>query len=532
MTKRAVCIGIDEYEPYDVHPLKGCVNDAKDWKDILKNKFGFEEVTRLPNNDSTKSNIKNAFKEMIMASRRDDVAVLTLSCHGTWVTDTEQADEPDHRDEAFMAYDGKIIVDDDIRRIIEIMKSGVNLTVIIDSCYSGSGTRSQILNPNNLELTGIRYTPRAKEHFSDMIPLKPIEKRFLSPGLDSQQSNMKEILITACESNEVCYETSENGRYNGALTHEAIRIINENHKLTYRQFHERLRQRLPSDQYPQYPQLEGSYINKNLQLFSTAQKQLFDWAGTCIIFNSVFQKKRWILTPKDQHGNVRKSIPTDVREFICEQDNQKIKKIIKELIDNEGLPQNRDEGSFDKRANIIWKWIAENIKYELDAKAQRILDFWQFPAETLALGEGDCEDCAFLLASLLIASGISPFCVRVVFGKVCFPDGNEVGHCWPVYRSESGSWIILESTLDKVPVNWGNYFADELADENTKPRYSPSICFNQFHLWSIDTGSEIKDIDTEKEEEQEVEAYVKNIIPKNLKEYRDRKRLITSIKLY
>ena len=37
---------------------------------------------------------------------------------------------------------------------------------------------------------------------------------------------------------------------------------------TYRQFYERLRQKLPSSRYPQCPQLEGKDINKNLQLFS------------------------------------------------------------------------------------------------------------------------------------------------------------------------------------------------------------------------------------------------------------------------
>ena len=69
------------------------------------------------------------------------------------------------------------------------------------------------------------------------------------------------------------------------------------------------------------------------------------------------------------------------------------------------------------------------------------------------LKKGDCEDSSFLLATLLLASGISDHCVRVVLGKVISADGVG-GHAWVVYQNENGVWCLLESTLDSVPKIW------------------------------------------------------------------------------
>ena len=216
---------------------------------------------------------------MIGNSQHGDVAVFTLSSHGTWVSDEHPSDEPESRDEAFMAHDGEIIVDDELRRIIETIKPGVNLTVIIDSCYSGSGTRAQQIEYYQDATTDpyeTRYTAPSKEKLANNVNLIHVKKKFLAPESNSQESNsqesnLNEILITACASYEICYETFRNGRFNGAMTNEAIRIMREYPRQTYRQFHERLRQYLPSNRYPQRPQLEGSDINKSLQLFSGRQ---------------------------------------------------------------------------------------------------------------------------------------------------------------------------------------------------------------------------------------------------------------------
>lgn len=196
----------------------------------------------------------------------------------------------------------------------------------------------------------------------------------------------------------------------------------------------------------------------------------YNWEGDIIIQDSIIEKKRFVI------GGGKKQIRTDIREWISFEDNNILKEIIKGLEKN-GLPKTKNPGDFDKRAWTIWDFVAKNLRYVPDPVKQRKEDFWLFPPEIHTLGKGDCEDGSFLLASLLIASGISPFCVRVVIGEVLDRKGGTSGHCWPVYRNEAGEWCILETTLEKAPA----YFpeADRLVN------YIPYYCFNNFHLWAI-----------------------------------------------
>ena len=68
---------------------------------------------------------------------------------------------------------------------------------------------------------------------------------------------MPEILITGCSDSEYSYDAEFDGRPNGAMTALALRVIQQNPNATYREFHAALRVLLPSEDYPQSPQLEG-----------------------------------------------------------------------------------------------------------------------------------------------------------------------------------------------------------------------------------------------------------------------------------
>lgn len=208
----------------------------------------------------------------------------------------------------------------------------------------------------------------------------------------------------------------------------------------------------------------------------------YDWAGSRILHYTEIPSKRRVI------GNEDVLIPTDLREWIAPLDSQVTKKVIASL----GLPHTKKPGEFDKRVWTVWKYVAENIEYRADEISQRKADFWQFPAETLALGKGDCEDCAFLLASLLLASGISPFCVRIVLGELTGEDGRKGGHSWVIYKHEKGRWVVLESTLDVLPKHWP--LADDLAREISVPRYYPDICLNQQHVWTIGRQRRIRNV--------------------------------------
>jgi hypothetical protein len=227
--------------------LKGCVNDAKDWSALLQG-LGFE-VSMMLDSLATRKNVKAALQGLVNTTNAGDIAVFTYSGHGTQVSDAN-SDEGDPYDEAIYLYDGTVI-DDDLRVILQGIHPQATLVVISDSCFSGSVTRE----------AGEKATPR-------FIPPtvstagKTARRSFLLP-----EANMPEILITGCSDSEYSYDAEFDGRPNGAMTALAIRVIKQNPDVTYREFYASLRGLLPSKDYPQSPQLEGSDANKDRKLF-------------------------------------------------------------------------------------------------------------------------------------------------------------------------------------------------------------------------------------------------------------------------
>jgi hypothetical protein len=244
--KKALCVGINNY-PGTSNYLQGCVNDANDWSGLL-NGLGFE-ISLLLDSQATRQNIKTSLNTLIASAGESDVIVFTYSGHGTQVVDIN-GDEGDTYDEAIYVYDGTIL-DDELRVIIDAMNPKATLVVVSDSCFSGTVTR---LVPDN---TKPRFMP-AKNISADRV----VRQRFLLP-----EANMPEILISGCSDSEYSYDADINGRYNGAMSAMALKVIKQNPNVSYNEFYSSLRKLLPSAEYPQTPQLEGSAGHKNALLF-------------------------------------------------------------------------------------------------------------------------------------------------------------------------------------------------------------------------------------------------------------------------
>ncbi|RPI47796.1 MAG: caspase family protein [Chloroflexi bacterium] len=244
--KRAVCVGINNY-PGIFNDLNGCVNDAKDWSAWLQG-LGFDASLML-DSQATRTNVKAALQGLINVTSAGDIAVFTYSGHGTQVVDAG-SDEGDPYDEAICLYDGNVI-DDELRIILQGIHPQATLVVISDSCFSGSVTR----------IAGEKAVPRF------IPPMVSMEGRIARQPFLLPEADMPEILITGCSESEYSYDAEFNGRPNGAMTALALRVIQQNPNATYREFHIALRALLPSEDYPQSPQLEGSDANKDRILF-------------------------------------------------------------------------------------------------------------------------------------------------------------------------------------------------------------------------------------------------------------------------
>ena len=249
--KKALCVGINNY-PGFTNDLKGCVNDANDWEVILAH-AGFS-VDKVLDSDATRQTILNKLDSLIVNAQPDDEIVFTYSGHGTSVTDKND-DEGDGYDEALVAYDGNI-VDDELRVVLQKARMGVHITVIADSCFSGTVTRALMSDKARP-----RYLITEK-----IPPTATLKKKLLS------DEDMVEILITGCSDSEYSYDAEINGRWNGAMTAYATSVMKNGQ--TYNEFYTHLRKLLPSDDFPQTPQLEGSDANKNRTVFATNEKPL------------------------------------------------------------------------------------------------------------------------------------------------------------------------------------------------------------------------------------------------------------------
>lgn len=197
-----------------------------------------------------------------------------------------------------------------------------------------------------------------------------------------------------------------------------------------------------------------------------------NWAGEAIVRDTIVYDKRVVI------GSSGILIPTDIRDWLSHTQSKVIARALQEM----SLPPSRDAGTFDMRAWLIWDYVARSIDYVTDKSSFGLEDLWLFPEETLMLGKGDCEDSSFLLASLLLASGISEQCVRVVMGRVASPAGA-YGHAWVVYQCESGQWCMMETTLESAPTQLTP--ADPFTLPGNQYQYQPQFCLNSSHLWSM-----------------------------------------------
>lgn len=268
MTKKALCVGINDY-PNVNNDLNGCVNDAKAWADLLVGHYGFApaDVTLLLDAQATKANIMSALTKMVSEAQPGDVLVFTNSSHGTYVVDTD-GDEKTY-DEALCPYDCRVnlIVDDELRELFATLADGVNLTVILDSCFSGTATR---LDPS---LTPDHYLERfidpgcldrAAWRSDVLLRAKP------SANTKYPESAMPDVLLSGCSEHEKSGDAMIDGVYHGVMTHYALKAVREaDFRIRLKDLVVRVNELIAEEtNHSQTPQLEGRDANKASYLFS------------------------------------------------------------------------------------------------------------------------------------------------------------------------------------------------------------------------------------------------------------------------
>jgi hypothetical protein len=234
----------------------------------------------------------------------------------------------------------------------------------------------------------------------------------------------------------------------------------------------------------------------------------WNWDGDVIVHRPIVPSSRPVVGTTS--GN---EYDIDVREFLVTENNAMIQKTLREDISDyiKTLPggdlnlfQSKQVHSFDYRAFVISSYVSENIAY----KSKKGEDPWQFPDETLFLKCGDCEDRAFLIASLLIGAGISPYNIRVALGKIKMSKGythREFDHMWVMYKNEEGRWMLIEplkSILSqkkqkKISAKQNRLELKNLVlqESPATAEYYPAFLFNDRHLWAVTDYKQRKSFD-------------------------------------
>ncbi len=299
--RRALLVGVNQFQFLPNATLKGCVNDTFDFAALLKDTLHFsdDDITLLHDAQATKVNILSNLTTLVAAAKAGSVKyiVFLMSSHGTQVPDIS-GDEADQADEAFCPHDlqqngdqwdtDHVIIDDELHDLFVQLPDDVLLECYFDTCHSGTGLRP-------IDLMGFPDRPKPRylppPTFTAFDRLRALPARGLAdlregthrvakpkralPGINDPGSSSKtlvdtvsteshHILWAGCRSDQTSADATFNGRPNGAFTYYYLQAIRSTqNKQPRRKVLQLVRDALKTGGYDQTVQLEADATNRN-----------------------------------------------------------------------------------------------------------------------------------------------------------------------------------------------------------------------------------------------------------------------------
>ena len=227
----AVLVGINKYKRPG-NDLEGCLNDIYDSaKFILSKDWDQTKIVVLKDSMATKKAMVEALQWLIATGGKE--LLFHYSGHGSQVPYSGK-DEPDHRREILCPYDCDDFWDDPLddktlKAIFAGKRAASNLTVILDCCHSGGGTR--IIDPS----LPTQHKPKSKFRLAPMeidgdMRKAPLNRLAVKQRFDTREvvASMNHVLYAACRDNETAADSVIGGRPNGAWTWGIMRAAGKN----------------------------------------------------------------------------------------------------------------------------------------------------------------------------------------------------------------------------------------------------------------------------------------------------------------
>jgi hypothetical protein len=228
--KLALLVGINQYP--DI-PLKGCVTDVNLQQQLLIHRFGFnpQDIVLLTNEKATRQGILTAFEEhLIKQAKPNDVVVFHYSGHGAQVRDPDSpdCDVSDCLNSTFVPFDSSSAsllppagsaVPDIMGHTLFLLMYALkteNVTVVLDSCHSGGGTRGNFIvrSRQSTSKQSVDSELAYQQKWLSSLNLSPAEfKRLRRLGV------AKGVVIASAKRNQLAADASFNDFYAGAFTY-------------------------------------------------------------------------------------------------------------------------------------------------------------------------------------------------------------------------------------------------------------------------------------------------------------------------
>jgi len=264
MKREALLVGINDY--YGVNDLQGCINDVTNVRSVLKTFFGFEntDIRVLTDRRATKQNILARFEKMVRNAVSGDYLIFHFSGHGSQIRDREGDELADHMDELIcpsdMNWDDGFISDDIFSDILQQLKKGVRMEILLDSCHSGTGTRDMMpymtSGQSDVNFSHYRYLKPPADiecrYLGDEERLKPA-KSFST----DKEITLNHVLWAGCKDNQTSADALIDGNYNGAFSYYFCKHIRDSGGIISRaDLYTRVKNSLKFNHFSQVPQLE------------------------------------------------------------------------------------------------------------------------------------------------------------------------------------------------------------------------------------------------------------------------------------
>jgi hypothetical protein len=214
MKKFALIVGVNHYATPGLD-LNGCVNDANNMKDFLLECCGFEDagIKMLLDAQSTKSNILGHLNWLVSKGAEGVELFYYHSGHGTQVYDAS-GDEEDRLDEVLVSHDfdwNDPLLDDYVADIFKKLPVGAFLSMICDTCHSGSMTKDIVRNI------------AVPKEMAEKMKGKDLKVRKFGMKKDISKSPQNHILLSGCKDDQTSSETTIEGMRQGLLTYTFIK---------------------------------------------------------------------------------------------------------------------------------------------------------------------------------------------------------------------------------------------------------------------------------------------------------------------